>query len=299
MNEPLTQIELTVSMIDLERRRVVRKDNSVTPLSTLEYRLLVALLEAGGKPISKKTILEDVWGYKEGLESTALKNGVLRLRKKIESEPGQPHHLLTVRGVGYRLNLERDNREPPAPQEENAPVVSEPAPSEEEVARQASRLMCQMSILAFISFLVVDPFMGPESLWTMAAVRGFFVLGGLSIWGLTYARKTHQIYLLASHLICIWTGIGVTVLTDLTGGVSSLYWTMIMLIFFIATLIHPDERRRVALTYGGIFLFFVGWMLLFDAAANSRDWAISTGGICLSACLSLMAIGFRRIPKTA
>ena len=296
-----TEITLTDSVIDLEQRTVIRKDDSVSPLSTLEHRLLLALIEAEGKPLAKRTILEDVWGYKPGLQSTALKNGVLRLRKKIESDPKRPDHLLTVRGVGYRLHLGvevGDTKE--EDWEAGSPVGVNPSQLEhavEEDARRSSRLMCQMSILAFISFLFVDPFMGVDSLWTMVAVRVLFVLGGLGIYLLTYARKTLKTYLLASHLICVWTGMGVTILSYLTGGVSSLYWTMIMLIFFIATLVHPDRKSRVTLSYGSILVFFVCWMALFDRVGEPRDWAIATGGICLSACLSIMAIGFRRKQK--
>ena len=52
--------------------------------------------------MSRKSILEEVWGLREDTDTRAIDNFIVRLRKYIETEPAHPQHLLTVRGVGYR-----------------------------------------------------------------------------------------------------------------------------------------------------------------------------------------------------
>jgi DNA-binding response OmpR family regulator len=53
--------------------------------------------------VSRKSILEDVWGLNEDTDTRAIDNFIVRLRKYIEDDPSQPRRLLTVRGVGYRF----------------------------------------------------------------------------------------------------------------------------------------------------------------------------------------------------
>ena len=56
-----------------------------------------------GKIVSRKQILEEVWGLHEDTDTRAIDNFVVRLRRYIEDDPAHPRHLLTVRGVGYRF----------------------------------------------------------------------------------------------------------------------------------------------------------------------------------------------------
>jgi DNA-binding response OmpR family regulator len=53
--------------------------------------------------VSRKAILEKVWGLNEDTDTRAIDNFIVRLRKYIEDDPTEPKHLLTVRGVGYRF----------------------------------------------------------------------------------------------------------------------------------------------------------------------------------------------------
>jgi DNA-binding response OmpR family regulator len=53
--------------------------------------------------VSRKSILEDVWGLREDTDTRAIDNFIVRLRRYIEEDPSEPQHLLTVRGVGYRF----------------------------------------------------------------------------------------------------------------------------------------------------------------------------------------------------
>jgi DNA-binding response OmpR family regulator len=59
-----------------------------------------------GQAVSRKAMLEDVWGVHEDTDTRAIDNFIVRLRRYIEEEPARPQHLLTVRGVGYRFVAE-------------------------------------------------------------------------------------------------------------------------------------------------------------------------------------------------
>lgn len=73
------------------------------PLTLMEANLLRYLIRHEGAVVSRKAMLEEVWGLKEETDTRAIDNFVVRLRKYIEDLPARPRHLLTVRGVGYRF----------------------------------------------------------------------------------------------------------------------------------------------------------------------------------------------------
>ncbi|HMC78466.1 MAG TPA: response regulator transcription factor, partial [Vicinamibacterales bacterium] len=75
----------------------------VLQLTLMEANLLRYLIDHEGKAISRKAMLEHVWGLHEDTDTRAIDNFIVRLRRYIEKEPGKPRHLLTVRGVGYRF----------------------------------------------------------------------------------------------------------------------------------------------------------------------------------------------------
>jgi two-component system, OmpR family, alkaline phosphatase synthesis response regulator PhoP len=78
----------------------------VIPLTLMEANLLRHLILHNGKTVSRKSILEEVWGLHEDTDTRAIDNFIVRLRRYIETEPSEPKHLLTVRGVGYRFVAE-------------------------------------------------------------------------------------------------------------------------------------------------------------------------------------------------
>jgi DNA-binding response OmpR family regulator len=78
-------------------------DGNVTRLTLMESELLRHLVQSEGRVVSRKQILEEVWGLHEDTDTRAIDNFMVRLRRYIEDDPGQPRHLLTVRGVGYRF----------------------------------------------------------------------------------------------------------------------------------------------------------------------------------------------------
>ncbi|MBI2376858.1 MAG: response regulator transcription factor [Deltaproteobacteria bacterium] len=88
--------------IDLDSRTVSRKGQDV-PLTAREFDVLVTLARAPGRVLTRDQILLHAWGHAyEGTERT-VDNFVARLREKLEANPDEPRHILTVRGVGYRF----------------------------------------------------------------------------------------------------------------------------------------------------------------------------------------------------
>jgi two-component system, OmpR family, alkaline phosphatase synthesis response regulator PhoP len=81
-------------------------DDRTLQLTLMEANLLRFLIEHEGKAISRKTMLDRVWGLREDTDTRAIDNFIVRLRRYIEKEPARPKHLLTVRGVGYRFVAE-------------------------------------------------------------------------------------------------------------------------------------------------------------------------------------------------
>ena len=88
--------------IDFDRLQVHMGERTM-PLTLMEASLLRYLIEHEGKPVSRKTILEKVWGVREDTDTRAIDNFIVRLRRYLEDEPSRPRHLQTVRGVGYRF----------------------------------------------------------------------------------------------------------------------------------------------------------------------------------------------------
>ena len=80
--------------------------DKVFPLTLMEANLLRYLIQHEGKPVSRRSMLEDVWSLHEDTDTRAIDNFIVRLRRYVEDEPAKPRHLQTVRGVGYRFVAE-------------------------------------------------------------------------------------------------------------------------------------------------------------------------------------------------
>ena len=87
----------------------LRSRGNTIHLTLMESELLRHLVRHDGKIVSRKDLLEQVWGLHEDTDTRAIDNFVVRLRRYIEDDPGNPRHLLTVRGVGYRFFAEPGN----------------------------------------------------------------------------------------------------------------------------------------------------------------------------------------------
>ncbi len=81
----------------------LRVRDQVFRLTLMEANLLRYLIQHEGEPVSRKTMLEEVWGLQENTDTRPIDNFIVRLRRYIEEDPARPRHLLTIRGVGYRF----------------------------------------------------------------------------------------------------------------------------------------------------------------------------------------------------
>jgi DNA-binding response OmpR family regulator len=84
----------------------LRVGDRTHPLTLMEANLLRYLIRHEGKAVSRKSMLEEVWGVREDTDTRAIDNFIVRLRRYIEVDSSKPRHLLTVRGVGYRFIAE-------------------------------------------------------------------------------------------------------------------------------------------------------------------------------------------------
>ena len=87
----------------------LRTDGTTTHLTLMEAELLRHLVRNRGRVVSRKSILEEVWGLREDTDTRAIDNFIVRLRRYLEDDPARPEHLQTVRGVGYRFTAEKSN----------------------------------------------------------------------------------------------------------------------------------------------------------------------------------------------
>jgi len=90
--------------VDLETRRVEARGRPVH-LTPTEFKLLARLVRAGGKVVTHRQMLADVWGQEFVEHTHYLRLYMGQLRAKIEEKPDEPRYLLTETGVGYRLAL--------------------------------------------------------------------------------------------------------------------------------------------------------------------------------------------------
>ena len=85
-------------------QRKVRDGEVEIQLTPTEYDLLRVLVKSAGKIMTHRQLLHQVWGSGYETETHLLRVNISNLRRKIESDPTQPHYLLTEAGVGYRIN---------------------------------------------------------------------------------------------------------------------------------------------------------------------------------------------------
>jgi two-component system response regulator RegX3 len=89
-------------VVDLDVRSVTL-DGCPVDLTALEYRLVAALARRSPRPVDLDSLVSAAWGEAAEGGFEQVKHHVWALRRKLEADPGNPRHLVTVRGVGYRL----------------------------------------------------------------------------------------------------------------------------------------------------------------------------------------------------
>jgi two-component system response regulator VicR len=85
------------------RSRLVRKAGTAVELTATQLKVLLALVNASGGVLTRQEIFDAVWGRDHHGTHRTIDNFVGQLRTKLENDPTRPVHLVTVRGVGYRL----------------------------------------------------------------------------------------------------------------------------------------------------------------------------------------------------
>jgi DNA-binding response OmpR family regulator len=81
----------------------VHAGGKIYPLTLMEASILRFLIDHEGKAVSRKSMLQEVWGLREDTDTRAIDNFIVRLRRYVEDDPAKPRHLVTVRGIGYRF----------------------------------------------------------------------------------------------------------------------------------------------------------------------------------------------------
>ena len=82
---------------------VVRRGGQEVHLTKTEFRLLVELASTPGRVLSREVLLERVWGYGYFGDGRLVDVHIRRLRTKVELDAANPRHVVTVRGLGYKL----------------------------------------------------------------------------------------------------------------------------------------------------------------------------------------------------
>lgn len=97
----MTEVRVGAAMLDLQRRVLVHDDGTQSSLAASEFDLLRLFVENPNRPLSRDWLLETVAHRDADAFDRAIDNRVMRLRRKLERDPGKPEVLRSVRGVGY------------------------------------------------------------------------------------------------------------------------------------------------------------------------------------------------------
>jgi two-component system alkaline phosphatase synthesis response regulator PhoP len=100
------EVPTVLGSLEIDRaRHTVRWEGQPVHLTAKEFALLVALVEARGRVLSRQALLEQVWGYSYAEGTRTVDVHVRRLREKL---PGIADRLITVKSLGYRMSREGD-----------------------------------------------------------------------------------------------------------------------------------------------------------------------------------------------
>lgn len=99
-------VKLDSCLIDFERAEVI-KDGKMIPLTAMEYTLLKTLAKNAGKIVTLDALCEALWGDNPFGYENSLNAHIRRIREKIESAPSKPVSLVTIKGLGYKLNIRK------------------------------------------------------------------------------------------------------------------------------------------------------------------------------------------------
>lgn len=104
--ETLTAAPLHLGDVTVDlRRQIVMRDHEPVALNEKELGIIRTLAMEEGAPVRRETLLAQVWGFDTRPAVRTVDNYIVSLRRKIERDPSEPQYLITVGGIGYRLNF--------------------------------------------------------------------------------------------------------------------------------------------------------------------------------------------------
>jgi two-component system KDP operon response regulator KdpE len=108
-DRPTVLLRLGGTLVNMEERVSVRPGGEVQKLTPLEHRILECLAHQPDCIVTHGEIMKEVWGSHDQADIRSLRVYVASLRRKLETDPAQPQHILTEVGVGYRLVLDPED----------------------------------------------------------------------------------------------------------------------------------------------------------------------------------------------
>ena len=84
----------------------VRRAGERIDLTAIEFRLLEAFLSNRGRVLTREELIRHAWGANTWVTDRAVDTHIVNLRRKIETDPAKPRYIVSVRGLGYRLDLQ-------------------------------------------------------------------------------------------------------------------------------------------------------------------------------------------------
>ncbi|MFT6241900.1 MAG: DNA-binding response OmpR family regulator [Akkermansiaceae bacterium] len=104
------ELQLGELQFDLRTQNATREGRAIE-LSTREWDMLKLLIAAKGEPVVREQFLDEVWEYNAWPTTRIVDNFIAKLRAKVEPNPTHPDFIVTVRGVGYKLQMGRPNNQ--------------------------------------------------------------------------------------------------------------------------------------------------------------------------------------------
>jgi two-component system response regulator RegX3 len=87
-------------------RAELRRGGKPVPTTPLEWKLLSLFARRGGRVLTRGMLIDEAWGKDTAITERVVDNQIGNLRKKIEPSPATPRYLKSIRGIGYRFDLE-------------------------------------------------------------------------------------------------------------------------------------------------------------------------------------------------
>jgi len=106
-DQPVAQSRVRFGDCELDVTRAeLRRAGMPVPTTPLELKLLGLFTERPGRVLTRRVLIDEVWGHDTAITERVVDNQIAHLRQKIEPSPAQPRYLVSVRGIGYRFDPE-------------------------------------------------------------------------------------------------------------------------------------------------------------------------------------------------